>query len=227
MAEGFGLFGKVPSKGDFVTDNLHAEFVQPWDGWLQQTLLLGRDRLGDRWRECFLSNPVWRFVLGPGTCGPQAVTGVLASSIDGVGRIYPLTIAAPLGPAVNPWVLISTWSHGYEKLTDLALEMVRDKAGFDHATTRLRNVAAALPIPADALRAPPGSPEQPLYPGESGRVALDDPAAQRLVATALGQAGTAFSLFWLEGWGLAPFAIIGNGLPDPAGSLTLWEAAAP
>lgn len=94
-----GAFGKIPSHGDFIRLDLPGSFIRAWDDWLQNGLVAARERLGDRWKDCYLSAPMWRFSLPAGMAGPQAVSGVLMPSVDRVGRQYPLTLAliAPVG----------------------------------------------------------------------------------------------------------------------------------
>ena len=46
-----------------------------------------------RWNDAFLTSPIWRFWLGGDVCG-CATMGALMPSMDGVGRYFPLTIAA-------------------------------------------------------------------------------------------------------------------------------------
>ena len=91
-----GLYGKLPSHGDFVLRRLPQEFVVPWDAWLQQGISESKLALGDAWEESYRDAPVWRFLLAPGTCGEFAWAGLLQPSADRVGRRFPLTVAAAL-----------------------------------------------------------------------------------------------------------------------------------
>ena len=91
-----GWYGKVPGSGDFVTRRLPPAFLEPWDAWLRVALAGSRARLGDGWLDAFLSMPAWRFVLDPGIAGVDAWAGLLAPSVDSVGRYFPLTVACPL-----------------------------------------------------------------------------------------------------------------------------------
>jgi len=91
-----GLFGKLPAHGDFVRRVLPRSFIAPWDAWLSEGMAAARDRLGDAWEEAWEAAPPWRFRLSPGACGPDAAFGVLVTSADTVGRLFPLTLAAVL-----------------------------------------------------------------------------------------------------------------------------------
>jgi|HubBroStandDraft_1064217.scaffolds.fasta_scaffold90653_2 type VI secretion system protein ImpM len=96
-----GLFGKLPSRGDFVQLGLPGSFVRPWDAWLQQAMAGSRERMGDAWLPAYLESPVWRFVLPGGMCGAGAVLGLLMPSVDRVGRYFPLTLAAVFPPGAG------------------------------------------------------------------------------------------------------------------------------
>ena len=49
----------------------------------------------------YLTSPAWRFVFAAGACGPVPVIGLMAPSVDRVGRHFPLTIIAELPPDVD------------------------------------------------------------------------------------------------------------------------------
>jgi type VI secretion system protein ImpM len=89
-----GFCGKLPARGDFVAFGLSRGFVDPWHDWMQCMLAASRERLGDGWLAAWLEAPIWRFVLAPGLCGPEAVLGLWLPSVDRIGRYFPLTVAA-------------------------------------------------------------------------------------------------------------------------------------
>lgn len=91
-----GWYGKIPGAGDFIARRVPGEFCQSWDRWLQGALEGVRSRLGARWRDDYLSMPVWRFVLGAGLVTPSAWAGVMAPSVDSVGRCFPLAVVSEL-----------------------------------------------------------------------------------------------------------------------------------
>lgn len=76
-----------------------AAFTETWDRWLRAALDGSRERLGGRWREQFLSMPVWRFIFSARIVTPHAWAGVLLPSVDAVGRYFPLAIVAALPAA--------------------------------------------------------------------------------------------------------------------------------
>jgi type VI secretion system protein ImpM len=96
-----GLFGKLPSRGDFVREDLPRDFTDAWDTWWMRGLAETQRRPWHEWCASWLEAPVWRFVLPPGLCGRHGVLGLWLPSVDKVGRYYPLTIAAV---SSNDWV---------------------------------------------------------------------------------------------------------------------------
>ncbi len=91
-----GFFGKLPTNGDFIHRNLSANFVNPWDHWLQNGLASYQAQDPENWLNNYLTSPIWRFFLPPALFDEHAYFGILAPSVDSVGRYFPLTFAAPL-----------------------------------------------------------------------------------------------------------------------------------
>lgn len=139
-----GLYGKIPSKADFVHRNLPASFVRPWDEWLSRCLSTSRARLAGGWTERYLSGPVWRFALEPGLLGAEAWGGALATSVDAVNRFFPLTIAVPVGSdftmaeanaRLEPWL---------PRLEDMALDLIEGVLDLDGAVGEAREIARSI-----------------------------------------------------------------------------------
>lgn len=96
-----GFYGKLPSHGDFLRRRASEDFVRTWDAWLQECLATSRAALGERWLDLYLTSPIWRFACAPGAAGAAAVAGVMAPSVDRVGRYFPITVVAELPSDVN------------------------------------------------------------------------------------------------------------------------------
>src|SRR3954463_4798360 len=132
-----GWYGKIPGPGDFITRRMPAAFSESWDRWLQSAIAGSRDRLGGRWRDTFLSMPVWRFVLSPGMLTPSAWAGVMAPSVDAVGRYFPLAVAAalPSGSLDAAATLLAAqgWLDEIEALALSAIAPAADSAAIDAA----------------------------------------------------------------------------------------------
>jgi type VI secretion system protein ImpM len=97
------LFGKLAAKRDFIALFAPREFLNAWEPWMQGCVSASRDSLGDSWQQAYLTAPIWRFWLGADICG-ATVAGAFMSSLDGVGRYYPLTLFAfaDHGSAIAP-----------------------------------------------------------------------------------------------------------------------------
>lgn len=118
-----GLYGKLPSHGDFIHRKLPSSFINAWDSWLQGYMNSIREQLGEAWLDLYLTSPIWRFVLSPGTIDHKLWVGIMLPSVDRVGRYFPFTIARPVADDSNPFELIaqSSWFEALEKVSLLAL----------------------------------------------------------------------------------------------------------
>jgi type VI secretion system protein ImpM len=97
-----GFFGKLPSNGDFLQRRVPQAFLDVWDPWLQECVHVSRETLQEAWLPAYLTSPVWRFVLPEAICGSGAYAGILAPSVDRVGRYFPMTIVTQLDVDANP-----------------------------------------------------------------------------------------------------------------------------
>lgn len=148
MAQKFGAFGKLPALGDFLKMDLPASFVEPWDRWLQEGMLAARSALGDRWQDCYFSAPIWRFNLSPGLAGAAPMTGVMMSSVDRVGRQFPLTLASPQADGSAPVLQHILSIPAFESLEGVALDALEDSMTRDILAERLDAIALDPVLPA-------------------------------------------------------------------------------
>jgi len=208
-----GIYGKLPTNGDFVTRRLPATFVGPWDRWLQESIANSQDQLGERWLDTYLTSPVWRFALSPGTAGQSPWAGLLMPSVDRVGRYFPLTLACPLPAAVSPLGVLTgaeAWYEAAEALLLACLEQDLDLAAFDQQVRELGSPPSAStargPLPGMS-----GTRRMPL-PGDLGGLCSD------LLHQTLGELFFAFSLWWSKGSDVVePSFLVCQGLPPSAG----------
>jgi type VI secretion system protein ImpM len=91
------LFGKLAAKRDFIALFAPRDFLTAWEPWMQSCVSASRNTLGDIWLQAYLAAPIWRFWLGADICG-STVVGAFMSSVDGMGRYYPLTLFVYANP---------------------------------------------------------------------------------------------------------------------------------
>jgi type VI secretion system protein ImpM len=144
MPAAFGAYGKMPSLGDFFRISLPADFVAAWDVWLQGGLTAVRAALDGAWQDCYMSAPIWRFTLGPGLAGKSGMLGVLMPSVDRVGRMFPLTIAAPLGDGRSPFLDHFLAGSAFAELERVALAALEDTMTREALAERIAAVTCAV-----------------------------------------------------------------------------------
>ncbi|MGP3698906.1 TagF domain-containing protein [Rhodobacter sp. NSM] len=148
-----GLFGKLPTTGDFVARGLPEPFRAAWDGWVTRHLV---GRLGTG-----LPGGL-RFRL---TSGGRAAAGVILSSHDAVGRRFPLSLvltagALPAPPALDPWCDAAVEAAaGHEEADGLwiALDAIPPPEGSAESAPMLLWTRAS-----PALACDPAAPEEAL-----------------------------------------------------------------
>jgi type VI secretion system protein ImpM len=131
MAMLCGMFGKLPSKRDFISYNMPRPFLEKWEEWLQSSVAASRHALATHWQDIFLTVPVWHYWAGARVFG-TAATGALMPSVDGVGRYFPLTLCAcepeqevllsPPSPQTLQW---------HQQCADFLLHMLDDELSLE------------------------------------------------------------------------------------------------
>ncbi|MEX0276130.1 MAG: type VI secretion system-associated protein TagF [Ruegeria sp.] len=149
---GFGAFGKMPSVGDFFRLGVAQSFVQPWDNWIQRSMLTVSQTLGQAWDEYYMSAPIWRFCLSPGLAGPQKMLGVLMPSVDRVGRRFPLTLVAGLSNEGSAVLAHFRASEVFLQLENLALACLEDDMTRDRLAEGLAGLVAPQQLPTAPVR---------------------------------------------------------------------------
>ncbi|WP_226778933.1 type VI secretion system-associated protein TagF [Oceaniglobus trochenteri] len=207
LTMGWGLYGKLPTTGDFVRHGLGKGFVEPWDRWLQTGIAGAREAMGGRWQGCYMSAPIWRFSLGDGVAGGQAMAGILMASVDRVGRQFPLTLAAPIA---GPHAAVHLGARPlFEALEDLALAALDDMP-----LERLKDRLADLPPP-PAARASVTAGGMTVMPGG------DD------IAPALAAPYLATPTLWSASCAGGMRMMQGSGLPQGARFAAMFDMDAP
>ena len=120
-----GWYGKIPSTGDFVARRVPAAFCESWDRWLQSAMTGSRERLAGRWRDVYLSMPVWRFVFSPGMLTEHAWAGIMVPSVDAVGRYFPLAVASALpSESLNIVATLEAAQSWFDEIEAIALSAI-------------------------------------------------------------------------------------------------------
>jgi type VI secretion system protein ImpM len=139
-----GFYGKLPCLGDFVTRRLPRSFIEPWDRWLQDSIIYSREQLAENWQRFYVISPMWRFFIAAGNCGPENWLGILMPSVDKGGRYFPLTLAQVVPATINPFSIIgakcelTVWFEQAEEVLLSALHNEdMDLAHFDNSVTEL------------------------------------------------------------------------------------------
>jgi type VI secretion system protein ImpM len=233
-----GLYGKMPSVGDFIRADLPSAFITPWDDWLQRCLQASRATLADRWTATYLESPIWRFALQTQVCGAQPWVGVLMPSVDRAGRYFPLTLAAPIAAAASALLTLAAAEHWFDQIEALALKALEP----DTTVEALRALLARQSLPqvpaTDAARADWEAAARLArwWTQPNAALALRLPATHALPAIAefaaaqlMEASGSGRSLWWLHDDDHNVLTLRGwRGLPPPseyAGLLTALRAA--
>lgn len=236
-APSVGLFGKLPSHGDFLRRRVSDEFVRVWDPWLQDCIVSSQEILADRWLDLYLTSPVWRFSCAAGACGAGSVIGVVVPSVDSVGRYFPLAIVADLPTGLSPVGAVTqaeAFFDAAERTVLDTLEMARiDFEAFDGQVQALgADLESSVPerqvvldpgagglLENDALgpwRVPIGSAHQL-------RPALRQMVSQRLLALY-----EPLTLWWTDGSAaVEPSFLVEAGLPAPSRFASLLDGSWP
>ena len=180
-----GLYGKLPTHGDFLRRRVPDDFVASWDAWLQRAIADSRSALGDRWLEIYLTSPIWRFALCAGICGEAPVAGLLAPSVDRVGRYFPLTLVWTTPRDCNSLEVAVRYERVFERAEQLLVESLAVESleftDFDRRVCELTDepegAEGALRLMHDSVAALLAQPDQ------AWRVPLRTVAALRLPAT--------------------------------------------
>lgn len=141
-----GLFGKIPSHGDFIDRALPAGFISTWDEWLQSAVASSREQLGNNWLDIYLTSPIWHFVSSVGAVDNHAWAGVLVPSVDSVGRYFPLTIAGLINTHANHIAFISDNEHWFAEIQQAALDALQNSLSVDQLMNQLQGIDAPFQI---------------------------------------------------------------------------------
>ena len=220
-----GFYGKLPSHGDFLRRRVSDGFVDAWDAWLRECLTASRSKLGAQWLDVYLTSPAWRFACAPGACGPAPVIGLLAPSVDQVGRYFPLTLVSELPEDVCLVTAAAASTRFLDAAESLVIETLAadpvDFERFDRGLLALEDEAAAIgespailldPAAVSVLNETPQAWQVPL--GASFHLGC---AFEQLLSLQLESKFRPLVLWWTDGSSVVePTWLILKGLPGPS-----------
>ena len=135
-----GLYGKLPAYGDFISRNLNASFVNPWDEWLQHFISGSQEQIGDNWLNVYLTSPIWHFVLSPGVIDENMWAGVVMPSVDRVGRYFPISIVKSFTSTVCPINYLMKQKNWFNELEMHCLTALDGRTDADELMAAVENV---------------------------------------------------------------------------------------
>lgn len=210
---GFGLFGKLPQKRDFISFGIPGDILLPLETWLQSAVAASRSELGKRWEELYLVAPIWRFWIGPQVFG-SACAGALMPSVDGVGRFFPLMAVyicePPTTMAPPSYAPQDKWYQGVEERLLSVLD--------EETPPAPDSLLANLPAPAfEGVTVSPGLSSFKGGPLWRGEVDADTPSfLATIFEDDYREVSRARSYWWVPGNDTrGPVLHARNGLPDP------------
>lgn len=218
-----GFYGKLPSHGDFLRRRVSDAFVDAWDAWLRECLTASRTSLGARWLNVYLTSPAWRFVCAAGACGPSPVMGLIAPSVDQVGRYFPLTVVAELPPDLS-LVTAASSSRFFDAAEQLIIETLAtervDFERFDRGVAALEHEVSAVARTPDVVLDP-----------AAAAILTDTPQPWQIPLVSSADVGVAFEqllsrhleakyrplvMWWTDGSAVVePSCLLLKGLPTP------------
>ncbi|MBN8919906.1 MAG: type VI secretion system-associated protein TagF [Rhizobiales bacterium] len=210
-----GLYGKLPSKRDFVALYAPRAFLEVWEPWIQSSVAASKQTLGRDWQQTFLTAPIWRFWLGAGLCGAP-VSGAFMPSLDGVGRYFPLTLFACADEqAIIPPPELNAQDEWFATVEDFLLGTLDQDAAFEATSAALD----ALGAPSDRLDEAAGGAPILRARNAVAAAAGDRPFPEMFAAMRKADHTDVYAAatFWwtIGGEGFPPFLIGCKGMPDP------------
>jgi type VI secretion system protein ImpM len=232
---GYGLFGKLPQKRDFVSVGLPHQVLHPFETWLQSAVAASRNEIGRDWQNYYMVAPIWNFWLGPQVLGTTCA-GALMPSVDQVGRYFPLAIiyVAEQGEDLPP-PLLDPMSGWYREIDQRLLAVLATEGQFE-VTSVLSGlpspqIAAFSPLQLSAI-APYGVPSASSVaappPAQPAPVAAPDQGAAASGPEGTPPTGNPWDLPSMSDDAVASIRMVTGAQVEPPGRTTseLWDAGA-
>jgi type VI secretion system ImpM family protein len=138
-------YGKLPSRGDFVSRGVPRSWSRAWDEWLQRALAHAAQRLGAAaLRERLQAMPPWACAFGPVQAGEPMWLGAVVASCDRVGRIFPTLLVEAYDEAALRAVSVPALLDRAGEFADWLIEVNREPVSlkeFERGTAELSGMA--------------------------------------------------------------------------------------
>ncbi|KMV31742.1 type VI secretion system-associated protein TagF [Photobacterium swingsii] len=202
---GFGYFGKVPQRGDFIQAGLATGFANGWSEWLQAAMAVSREQLEESWLEYYMTGPIWHFAFSANVCGEHAMIGSLMPSVDSVGRQFYFSLATPIEHSPINFMLNRKWSMKAEEHILQVLDDEVDLSAWVEATGQAC-------WHQDAIQ--PDASLQVLMNGDRHTIVAEPASATQLLHHAYQQRFGRYCVWWTNGSEHVPeCCVISSGLP--------------
>lgn len=142
-------FGKLPSQGDFVGRRMPHAVLTGWDEWMRSGLESLRNEVCSNWEQRFVHSPLW-FFLSPALAGGLPVVGVLAPSVDRVGRCYPIAVMAVAEQARTDFASDAAVTRFLSGARDAVINARRLPLSADQLDAQLAQLCSPFASPASA-----------------------------------------------------------------------------
>jgi len=159
-----GFYGKLPTRGDFVRRRLSPQLTARLDAWLQQAMIASQRELGSEWLHAYLNCPIWRFALARGSLGVEPAAGLLMSSVDRVGRYFPLLIVARTPPELAPVLIAAACEPWFSAAEAVLLRALDPRLAFEDFDALVAALGALTPAAAASAGERRRPVEPPVFP---------------------------------------------------------------
>ncbi|MCW8090306.1 type VI secretion system-associated protein TagF [Alteromonas sp. ASW11-130] len=128
-----GFFGKIPTKGDFVSRNLTSSASQKLLSFFTDGMKTARSKMDDSWTEHYSTAPIWYFYLSPGVIGEQAYLGAWMVSVDNVNRQFPFIALSKLATPPDTLADIGLYTEWLLQLEHFMLDLLEPDMDTDES----------------------------------------------------------------------------------------------
>ncbi len=128
-----GFFGKVPSKGDFVTNEISSKASERLHTFFIDGMNLARSELQHDWIERYSTAPLWYFYLPPELVDDKAYIGAWMVSVDSVDRHFPFIALSTLSSTPATLADIGFYSEWLLHLEHLMLDLLEPDVDIESA----------------------------------------------------------------------------------------------